>query len=117
MTDPPIQLGYDRGTVVVTGGPDGFAPATLPGVLFDPRTMLHRAQGRHYRAIVEQLIRDKRPYEDSARGWPVEQTGWKLNSERSPRDYQLAAVSAWAKTRRGVVVMPTGTGKTFAAFL
>ena len=44
MTDAPIQLGYDRGTVTVTGGPDGFAPATLPGVLFDPRTMLHRAQ-------------------------------------------------------------------------
>ena len=113
----PIQLSYDRGTVVVTGGPDGFVPATLPGVLFDPRTMTHRAQGRHYRAIVEQLIRDKKPYEDTARGWPTEQTGWKLNNERTPRDYQKAAVAAWAKTRRGVVVMPTGTGKTFAAFL
>ena len=117
MTDAPIQLSYDRGTVVVTGGPDGFVPATLPGVLFDPRNMTHRAQGRHYRAIVEQLIRDKRPYEDTARGWPIEQTGWKLNNERAPRDYQTAALAAWNKTRRGTVVMPTGTGKTFAAFL
>jgi superfamily II DNA or RNA helicase len=117
MSDAPVHLAYDRGTVVVTGGPDGFAPSTLPGVLFDPRTMAHRAQGRHYRAVVEQLIREKRPYEDAARGWPTEQTGWKLNAERTPRDYQLAAVAAWAKTRRGVVVMPTGTGKTFMAFL
>jgi superfamily II DNA or RNA helicase len=113
----PVLLSYDRGTVVVTGGPEGFAPATLPGVLFDPRTMTHRAQGRHYRGIVEQLIRTKQHYEDTARGWPVEQTGWKLNAERTPRDYQLAAVKEWSKTRRGVVVMPTGTGKTFTAFL
>ncbi|MBA4065597.1 MAG: helicase [Isosphaera sp.] len=117
MSDAPVHLAYDRGTVVVTGGPDGFAPSDLPGVLFDPRTMAHRAQGRHYRAIVEQLIREKKPYEDAARGWPAEQTGWKLNAERTPRDYQLAAAAAWSKTRRGVVVMPTGTGKTFASFL
>src|SRR5262245_29803492 len=117
MSDAPIQLSYDRGTVVVTGGPDGFIPATLPGVLFDPRTMTHRAQGRHYRSIVEQLIREKRPYEDTARGWPAEQSGWKLNGERSARGYQTAALNAWAKTRRGVLVMPTGSGKTFTALL
>jgi superfamily II DNA or RNA helicase len=117
MTDTPIRLASEGGTVVVTGGPDGFAPATLPGVLFDPRTMAHRAQGRFYRAIVEQLIRDKRPYEDAARGWPAEQTGWKLNGERTPRGYQTAALNAWMKTRRGVVVLPTGSGKTFTAML
>jgi superfamily II DNA or RNA helicase len=117
MSDKPIQLSYDRGTVVVAGGPDWFEFQSLPGVLFDPRTSSHRAQGRHYRAIVEQLIREKKPYEDSARGWPAEQSGWKLNAERQARDYQLDAVAAWLKSRRGVVVMPTGTGKTFTAFL
>ena len=117
MPDLPIQLTYDRGTVVVSDGPEGFVFQSLPGVLFDPRTSTHRAQGRHYRAIVEQLIREKRTYEDAARGWPAEQTGWKLNAERTPRDYQKAALAAWLKSRRGVVVMPTGTGKTFTAFL
>src|SRR6266545_4746627 len=115
MSDSPVSLSYDRGTVVVTGGPPGFIFDTLPGVLFDPRTSTHRAQGRHYRAIVEQLMREKRPYQDLARGWPAEQTGWKLNNERVPRDYQKAALASWLKARRGVVVMPTGTGKTFAA--
>ncbi|MCI0704763.1 MAG: hypothetical protein L0241_27210, partial [Planctomycetia bacterium] len=46
MSDSPVTLAYDRGTVVVSGGPSGFVFSTLPGVLFDPRTMLHRAQGR-----------------------------------------------------------------------
>ncbi len=118
MSDSPVTLAYDRGTVVVSGGPSGFVFSTLPGVLFDPRTMLHRAQGRFYRAIVEQLIKDKIPYEDTARGWPNEPAGWKLNAERTARDYQTKAVNAWMKGgRRGVVVMPTGTGKTFMAFL
>jgi superfamily II DNA or RNA helicase len=118
MSEMPVSLGYDRGTVTVTGGPPGFVFSTLPGVVFDPRTSAHRAQGRHYRAIVEQLIRDKIRYEDTARGWSNEPAGWKLNAERTARDYQTAAVNDWLKGgRRGVVVMPTGTGKTFTAFL
>src|SRR5215212_8599313 len=118
MSALPVSLSYDRGTVVVTGGPHGFVFGTLPGVVFDPRTSAHRAQGRFYRAIVEQLIRDKVPYEDTARGWANEPAGWKLNNQRTARDYQLAAVNGWMKGgRRGVVVMPTGTGKTFMAFL
>ena len=93
MSDTPIRLAYEGGTVVVTGGPDGFAPATLPGVLFDPRTMAHRAQGRFYRAIVEQLIREKKPYEDAARGWPAEQTGWKLNADIPDRFFSSSSRS------------------------
>ncbi len=118
MNDTPIVLSYDRGTVVVSGGPRGFAFEALPGVLFDPRTCKYRAQGRYYRAIVEHLIQNKIPYDDVARGWANEPAGWKLNADRTPRDYQQAAVRAWMNSgRRGLIVMPTGTGKTFTAFL
>jgi superfamily II DNA or RNA helicase len=117
-TETPITLGYDRGTVVLGGGPRGFDFQSLPGVLFDPRTSDHRAQGRFYRGIVEQLLRTKQPYTDAARGWENKPTGWKLNQERTPRQYQLDALNRWTEGgRRGVVVMPTGTGKTFTAFL
>ncbi|MDB5308995.1 MAG: helicase [Gemmataceae bacterium] len=118
MSEPPLTLSYDRGTVVISSGPPAFNYNELPGVLFDPRTSTHRAQGRHYRAIVEHILREKLPYTDGARGWENKPTGWKLNSEKEPRPYQLEAVRKWVEGgRRGVVVMPTGTGKTFAAFL
>lgn len=118
MSDTPLALTYDRGTVVIDGGPPAFNYTSLPGVLFDPRTSTHRAQGRHYRAIVEHLIRQKLAYTDAARDWDNKPAGWKLNAARTPRPYQLEAVEKWvAGGRRGVVVMPTGTGKTFAAFL
>ncbi len=118
MADSPVNLTYDRGTVLVSGGPPGFDFASLPGVLFDPRASVHRARGWHYRAVVEHLLAHKIPYTDAARGWDNKPTGWAVTSDREPRDYQLAAVEAWVKGgRRGVVVLPTGTGKTFTAFL
>ena len=113
-----VHLAYDRGTVLVSGGPAGFDYTLLPGVLFDPRTSTFRAQGRHYRGIVEHLIKNKLDYTDEARGWDNSPTNWKLLTDRAPRDYQQDALATWQKTgRRGVVVLPTGTGKTFVAFL
>jgi superfamily II DNA or RNA helicase len=118
MTDTPIHLRYDSGTVVVTGGPPGSVPTDLPGVLFDPRTNTHRAQGRYYRGIVEHLVRGKVPYRDEARGWPNADAGWTLKTGRQPFPHQQEAVETWlAAGRRGVVVLPTGTGKTFVAVL
>src|SRR5207253_3243919 len=37
---------------------------------------------------------------------------------REPRPYQLEALEAWRRAgRRGVIVLPTGAGKTFVAML
>jgi superfamily II DNA or RNA helicase len=118
MADEPIELLTDRGTVLLRGGPSGFEFGRLPGVRYDERTGCHRAQGRQYRAIVEQLIREKIPYTDNARGWPKENAGWKRLTDRQPFPHQREAVEAWTKAgRRGCVILPTGTGKTFVAVL
>ncbi|MGL6095741.1 MAG: DEAD/DEAH box helicase, partial [Fimbriiglobus sp.] len=117
-TDEPLLLTFDRGTVVVTGGPPGFDSTVLPGVLFDPRTSAFRAQARHYRKIVEHCVREKLPYTDTARGWENKPAGWELSDSRVPHPHQSEAVATWWKAgARGVVVLPTGTGKTFVAFL
>ena len=111
----PINLAFDGGTVVITGGlPE--QRRNLPGVAVDSRTNVERAEGRCYRAIVEQLRAQKIPYQDAARTW--QETKWTLTSERTPYPHQTEAVATWWKQRgRGVVVLPTGTGKTFVALL
>lgn len=115
MSFAPLRLAFDGGTVVVTGGRDEDR-ANLPGVAFDPRTRTERAEGRKYRAIVEYLIARKISYEDTARNYKA--ASWTLNSARTPFPHQVEAVSAWWKANaRGVVVLPTGTGKTFTAML
>lgn len=114
----PVRLTYDRGTIVVQGGPEGFELTHLPGVRYDPRTQAYRAEGRFYRAIVEQLLRERTAYEDQARGWTNAPAGFQLQNTREPFPHQQEAVSEWRRTgRRGVVVLPTGTGKTFVAIL
>ena len=115
MAPEPIQLAFDGGTLVVTGGTPEQR-AKLPGLRFDQRTSTDRAEGRHYRAIVERLRALKLPYADNARGW--QPTPWKLRSERKPYPHQSEAVDTWWRAGgRGVVVLPTGTGKTFVAML
>jgi superfamily II DNA or RNA helicase len=109
-----LRLRYDRATVIVEAEAGGSVP-TLPGLVWDPRTEQWRAQGRYYRAIVEELRRQQIEYVDEARGWDTEGAGWRLRDERVPWDYQRQAVACWLQERRGVIVLPTGTGKTFVA--
>jgi len=115
MTSSPLRLTFDGGTVVVTGGSEEDRTG-LPGVAFDPRTKTDRAEGRYYRRIVENLIARKIQYEDAARDYKA--VTWTLNSDRKPFPHQTEAVDTWWKAGgRGLVVLPTGTGKTFMAML
>jgi superfamily II DNA or RNA helicase len=110
-----IRIAFDAGTLVLDGdSPDRLLD--LPGVRLDPRTNSYRAEGRHYRSIVERLRSEQTPYEDAARDYG--HTPWPLRLERTPFPHQTEAVEAWwGQGGRGVVVLPTGTGKTFMAIL
>jgi superfamily II DNA or RNA helicase len=106
-------LRFDRGTLLLEGFPAGEIP---PGFTFDPRVGMPRAPAIRYHDVVLDLHRRKVPYRDEARGYaPLQRPH---QSDRMPRPYQRAAVEAWrAAGRRGVVVLPTGAGKSFVAEL
>src|SRR5262249_10632562 len=83
---------------------------------FDERTGTYRAEGRAYRALVEYLRRERIAYQDGARAF--QPTPWPLRTSRDPFPHQSEALETWAREgSRGVVVLPTGTGKTFLAIL
>ncbi len=113
--DAPIRLAFDAGTLVLSGAPPARL-LELPGVRLDPRTNAYRAEARHYRAVVEQLRARKIAYTDEARNY--QPTPWRLRLEREPFPHQSEAVETWWRERgQGLVVLPTGTGKTFVAVL
>ncbi|MFO0929597.1 MAG: DEAD/DEAH box helicase family protein [Gemmataceae bacterium] len=115
MSDTPIEITFEDGTLALRGGTAELL-AALPGSRFDPRTNVYRAEARMYRAIVEGLIAQKVPYHDAARAY--EKTPWPLRTSRDPFPHQRESVQTWWQTGgRGVVVLPTGTGKTFVAIL
>src|SRR5207247_665949 len=69
-----------------------------------------------YRALVEHLRQHKIPYKDEARSYQA--TPWTLHNPRTPFPHQTEALETWwAAGGRGVVVLPTGTGKTYLAIL
>ena len=112
---PKLRLGFDGGTLLIDGLPEGDTLG-LPGVRFDVRSQAHRAEAIWYRAIVEHLRRQQVAYVDEARDY--EKTSWSIRIEKAAFPHQTEGLDAWwAAGGRGVVVLPTGTGKTHLANL
>ncbi len=104
------SLRFDGGTLVL----DGADPEDLPeGFVWDARIGRARAPGSCWRSLYEAAA--GQAFEDRARGWTRLDSLRHLTS-RPARRYQDEAVDAWRKAgRRGVVVLPTGSGKTYVA--
>jgi len=84
--------------------------------VWDPRTACHRAPAVAYAALRRALARASLEVEDRARRYDELPTGARVR--REPRPYQAEALEAWrAHQGRGVVVLPTGAGKTWLACL
>lgn len=109
-----LRLEFDRGTLLVHGAEDLPRGLELPGCAFDRRVKLWRAPARRYRDVVTVLYRAGVPFENSARAFAeLDLTSLEV---REPFPYQAEAVETWWQSgRRGVVVLPTGAGKTYVA--
>lgn len=115
MIEPPavVSLSFLAGTVEIRGLPEG-APQLPLSARWDPRTACHRAPAIAYAELVRALVRDKVEYEDKARAYATLDGGARVH--REPRVYQSESLDAWKRARgRGVVVLPTGAGKTHVA--
>lgn len=111
--DPPVNIRFDRGTLLVQASPDQVLPI-INFLKYDERVRRYRVPAHQYAPLVRTLLEKNIPYEDEARDFaPLElnmQTGF------TPRPHQAAAMRGWLDTEgRGLVVMPTGSGKTYMA--
>jgi len=102
-----ISLRYDRGSLLIKG------EVGTPYGKWDPRVAAFRAMAIHYPEILTYLDRSNIAYRDEAANpLPIPS----LSSKIELRSYQKDALDAWLSSgRRGVIVLPTGAGKTFVA--
>ncbi len=108
-----VAIEFDQGSLLVADLPEAIAE-TVPDCVFDPRVERHRLRAYRYADLCMALHRRKIPYDDQARSYEVLKLYQTLQG--TPRDYQVEALQAWKRAqRRGVVVLPTGAGKTFVA--
>lgn len=106
------HLTFRAGTLEIRGVGD---PALLPDVCrWDDRTDCFRAPAVAYADVVMSFFRRKAPYTDDARDYAELDGG--LRIRREPRPFQSEALAAWrAQRNRGLVILPTGAGKSYVA--
>ena len=109
-----IRLRYVGGTLEVHGLDAGSS--LVPEARWDPRTACQRAPAVAYADLVLALRKAGLDYEDEARAYTELSCG--ALAKHEPRPYQSEAIAEWRKRRgRGVVVLPTGAGKTHVAVM
>lgn len=111
MSEASLQ--FVAGSVTLPGQRDESPP---PGAVWDKRSACFRAPAVRYAEIVLWLREKGLPYDDLARDYPTLDHGARVLFE--PRPYQTEALRAWQDAGgRGVVVLPTGSGKTHLAMM
>ncbi|MGI8466836.1 MAG: DEAD/DEAH box helicase [Pyrinomonadaceae bacterium] len=109
-----FKLKFESGTLILEGAKEN--DSVPRSFVWDARTKHFRAPAYKYREIIKDFIRAKTPYEDLAKAYSV--FDFKPKFHVAPRPYQTESIEKWkASERCGVIVLPTGAGKTHAATL
>jgi len=105
-------LQLDRGTLVMYAVP----PAVADVFLWDARSQSYRARGQAYRQVMETLRAENIAVRDAASTFLKLDLGFARDI--TPYPHQTGALNAWKRAgRQGVIVLPTGAGKTLVAQL
>jgi len=112
--DGALELRFQGGTVYLRGL-DRESEAH-PALRWDDRVHVHRAPAVAYADLVLWLRERGMTFVDEARDYRT--LDLQQVARQQPFPYQSEALRAWERQRcRGVVVLPTGSGKTFLATL
>ncbi|MCM8533598.1 MAG: DEAD/DEAH box helicase family protein, partial [Lentisphaeraceae bacterium] len=80
---------------------------------YDERVKMYRGQAYHYAPILR-ILHGSTEYVDEAQAYQKLEIS--LDTDKTPRQHQAEAFTAWKQAKyRGVVVLPTGSGKSFLA--
>lgn len=110
LTQHTVRLSFDRGTILLRPGSTAPRLSATSGVLWDTRVNAFRAPASLYKEIVKSLKANDFEVQDQVRHSWGEAVNF-IVPELRP--YQDAALNAWKDAKgRGVIVLPTGSGKT-----
>lgn len=105
-----MKLTFDRGTILLADAPGDVDLATAPGVRWDRRVHAYRAPASQHASLKGWLVTAGVRFLDIA---PRPRPAAEAWTAVDLRPYQEAALSAWELGhRRGVLALPTGSGKT-----
>jgi len=98
-----VRLKFEKGTIVAHGD------FKLPHTSWDDRTGENRVPGMKYKDVIDYLENSRIEYEDEVMDLiPCPH----LSTDIELRDYQKESLDRWSTDNKGVLVLPTGSGKT-----
>jgi superfamily II DNA or RNA helicase len=99
-----MKLTFDRGSILIRGN------VRVPNSTWDERTKSYRAMALYYKDIIDYLETSGLDFKDYVLNlMPCPE----LRCSLMLRDYQKQAMDAWtANGNCGIIVLPTGSGKT-----
>ena len=102
-----LSISFDRGTILIRG------PLQIPNSSYDERSKCFRAQALHYTGIKSYLEQSLLDFNDQVENLVPCPELRRSRSSSNLRGYQQKALKTWEDSgRRGVIVLPTGAGKT-----
>lgn len=112
---PGATLRFEEGTLLLAGG-TARDVERLGGEgrwVWDGRVRAWRADAIHYPNVAAALRAEAPDIDDQVPAWRT--LRWSQAVIHPLREEQQQALDAWMAARQGVIVMPTGTGKTEVA--
>ncbi|WP_336326643.1 DEAD/DEAH box helicase family protein [Halovenus sp. HT40] len=104
-----LRLSFEDGTIRIEGLDPDATDALPDDTAFDPRSKGHRLPAYQYSALRDTLETSPHAVEDTVFDLPK----LSVASSYQLREYQSDALAAWrAADNRGVLELPTGSGKT-----
>ena len=105
-----MRLSFDLGTLVLYDPPAGFTPPAC--FQWDARVDRWRTQAHHYRQVIATFKQSAQSHTNAAPAYRRLKLSSRLT--QTPRPFQSEALEAWDTAgRRGVVILPTGAGKSY----
>ena len=111
-----FRVSFEQGTLLLEPPSRRFLDEDL-GFVYDARVKALRTEAYRYRQVIEHLLASGLDYHDDARKYS-RLTDLIPRRSFSPYDHQDKALAAWKQAdMAGVVVLPTGSGKTYLAMM
>ncbi|MYA23707.1 MAG: DEAD/DEAH box helicase [Gemmatimonadetes bacterium] len=108
-----MRLTFEEGTLLLR---DYVGPDAPPAFVWDARVDHWRAQAHFYRESIEHLKRHEVAFKNTAPRYNT--LSLQLRTAPEPHPHQAESIAAWQQHGcRGVVVLPTGTGKSQVALM
>src|SRR5262245_40321214 len=107
-----MRIRFDRGTLVLEPESSEEDPSQFPEVVWDEHCLAWRVPAELHHSILVRMADSGVRYSDRVLPIPLA-NDWRLPALRW---YQEAALARWKHAgHRGVIALPTGSGKTLVA--